>query len=143
MRSKNRNILFSYDSSKLAEIKTRMGDRQDFSTSEYCFLFVKSNLPTYSMHDFSGIFFSYEHLFLNSPHSNYHVLLFLANHLFFIKFLQCMLETGLVIKKYMDLKQLSSYSFLPVMCAVADSIKHFERKKIVSIWMHFCLLQKL
>ena len=109
-----------------------MGDRQDFSTSEYCFLFMKSNLPTYSMHDFSGIFFSYEHIFLISPHSHYYVFLLLASHLFFMKFYQCILEAGLVIKKCKDLERLSSYSFLPVMCAVADS-NILKGKKIVNL----------
>ena len=61
--SKNLNIIFSYDVSKLAETIPRIGDRQDFSTSEYCSLIMEANLPTYSLHDFSGIFFSYEQIF--------------------------------------------------------------------------------
>ena len=74
----------------------------------------------------------------------YYIFLLFGSHTIYMKFLAYVLKTGPGTKKiYMDLRQLSSYNFLPSVCVAANFMKHFERGKNVSICMRFCLFQSL
>ena len=74
----------------------------------------------------------------------YFIFLLFGSQSYIIHEVLCVhVENGSWYKKYMNIRHLSSYSFLPSTFVAANLIKHYELERIVLICMWFLLVSKL